>query len=482
MVRVRFAPSPTGYLHIGNARTALFNYLFARKNKGKFILRIEDTDKERSKKEYEEAIIDDLKWLGIEWDEGPDIGGEYGPYRQSERIEIYREFANKLLKEGKAYKCYCTKEELEERNRKAIEEGRSPGYDNRCRNLTEEDIKKFEREGRKPVLRLRVPEKIIKVNDLIRGEVVFDSKVIPDFVIMKSDWTPTFNFAVVIDDYLMKITHVIRGEDHLSNTPKHILLFEAIGAPIPQFAHMSMTLGPDRTRLSKRHGATSVMAYREDGYLPEAFFNYIALLGWGTTESREIFTKEELIQEFSLERCNKASAIFDPEKLLWMNGYYIRKTSISRLVQLSLPFLKKAGLVEENPDEEKIKYLEKVITLEQERIKKLSEVPELIEFFLKEPVYEENAVKKYLDEKGKKILSEVYPVIEKIEDFSREKIEEVIRKFCEEKGYKTSHVFHPIRVAVSGRTKGPGLFEMMEVIGKERVLKRIENVIKGEIE
>lgn len=480
MVRVRFAPSPTGYLHIGNARTALFNYLFARKNNGSLILRIEDTDRERSRKEYEEAIIEDLRWIGIEWDEGPDVGGDYGPYRQSERLHIYREFAEKLLKEGKAYKCYCTKEELEERNRKAIQEGRSPGYDNRCRYLTKSQIEKYEREGRKPVIRIKVPEKEIVVDDLIRGKVKFEGKTIPDFVIMKSDGTPTFNFAVCIDDYLMKITHVIRGEDHLSNTPKHIIVFESINAPVPKFAHMSMTLGPDRTRLSKRHGATSVRAYREEGYLPEAFFNYIALLGWGTEESREIFTKEELIKEFSLERCHKASAIFDKDKLLWMNGYYIRKTPASRIVELSIPFLVKEGLIEENPSKSTISYLEKVIELEKERIKTLKEVPYLIYFFLKEPIYEKEGVEKYLNEEGKKILSQVLPIIEKIEDFKRENIEKEIRKFCEDMNYKTSRVFHPIRVAVSGRTKGPGLFEMMEVIGKERVLSRIKKVLKND--
>jgi len=269
MVRVRFAPSPTGYLHIGNARTALFNYLFARKNNGVFILRIEDTDKERSKKEYEEGIIEDLRWIGIEWDEGPDVGGEYGPYRQSERLSIYREVADRLLKEGKAYKCFCTKEEIEKRTK-------GTGYDGKCRSLTEKEIEKFEKEGKEYVLRFKIPEKKkIVVNDLIRGKVEFETDFITDFIIMKSDNTPTFHFAVVVDDYLMKITHVIRGEDHLSNTPKHIMLFEAIGSEIPEFAHMSMTLGPDRTRLSKRHGATSVKAYKEDGYLPEAFFHHL---------------------------------------------------------------------------------------------------------------------------------------------------------------------------------------------------------------
>jgi nondiscriminating glutamyl-tRNA synthetase len=477
MVRVRFAPSPTGYLHIGNARTALFNYLFARKNNGKFILRIEDTDKERSRKEYEDAIIEDLKWLGIEWDEGPDIGGEFGPYRQSERIEIYREFAEKLLKEGIVYKCYCTKEELEKMRQKAEEKGLPPGYDGRCRNLTREKISEYEREKREYVLRLRVPDQTIEINDLIRGKVVFEGENLTDFVIMKSDGTPTFNFAVVIDDYLMKITHVIRGEDHLSNTPKHILIFRAIGAEIPQFAHMSMTLGPDRTRLSKRHGATSVRAYREQGYLPEAFFNYISLLGWGTTDSKEIFTKEQLINEFSIERCHKASAVFDPEKLLWMNSYYIRNSSVDRIYQLSLPFLKEASLID-TIDDKKEKYIKKAISLEQEKIKVLKEVPYLIEFFIKEPVYQKEEYEKLINDQTKEILREIFGIFEKIESFNKEEIENNVRNYCKEKGIKTSFVFHPLRFAVSGRTKGPDLFAMIELLGKEKVLERIKKVIK----
>ena len=476
MVRVRFAPSPTGYLHIGNARTALFNYLFARKNNGKFILRIEDTDKERSKKEYENAIIEDLKWLGIEWDEGPDIGGSYGPYRQSERIHIYREFAEKLLKEGYVYKCYCTKEELEQMRNNALEKGLPPGYDGRCRNLTREKISEYEREGRSYVLRLKVPQETIEINDLIRGKVLFEGENITDFVIMKSDGTPTFNFAVVIDDYLMKITHVIRGEDHLSNTPKHILIFRAIKAEIPQFAHMSMTLGPDRTRLSKRHGATSVRAYRENGYLPEAFFNYIALLGWGTTESKEIFTKDQLINEFSIERCHKASAIFDPEKLLWMNSLYIRNANLERIYKLSIPFLKEANLIN-SIDIEKEEYIKKAILLEKEKIKTLKDIPYLIEFFLKEPEYEKEGYEKLINNETKKFLSEIVNIFENMNDFKRDEIENKVREYCKEKNIKTPMVFHPLRFAVSGRTKGPDLFGMIELLGKDKVIERIKKII-----
>ncbi|MGC8976891.1 MAG: glutamate--tRNA ligase [Candidatus Ratteibacteria bacterium] len=480
MVRVRFAPSPTGYLHIGNARTALFNYLFARKNKGKFILRIEDTDKERSRKEYEDAIIEDLKWLGIEWDEGPDIGGNFGPYRQSERIHIYKEFAEKLLKEGIVYKCYCKKEELEKMRKEAQRKGLPPGYDGRCRNLTKEKISEYEREKRNYVLRLKVPKEKIEIDDLIRGKVIFEGENLTDFVIMKSDGTPTFNFAVVIDDYLMKITHVIRGEDHLSNTPKHILIFKAIGGQIPKFAHMSMTLGPDRTRLSKRHGATSVRAYRENGYLPEAFFNYISLLGWGSPESKEIFTKQDLINEFSIERCHKASAIFDPGKLLWMNSFYIRNSSIERIYELSIPFLKKAHLLDnlKNQNEE---YIKKAIELEKEKIKTLKDIPYLIEFFLKDEIeYEKEGFEKLINEETKKILNEIVFIFEKIDDFKRDEIEKRIRNFCSEKKLKTSEVFHPLRFAVSGRTKGPDLFGMIELLGKEKVIERIKKLTRSE--
>lgn len=476
MVRVRFAPSPTGYLHIGNARTALFNYLFARKNKGSFILRIEDTDAERSEKEYETALMEDLRWFGIEWDEGPDIGGDFGPYRQTERQEIYKEFAEKLLREGKAYRCYCTREEIEERNRVAGKNV-SAGYDNRCRDLSKEEAEKYEREGRKPVLRMKVPQTSVKVNDLIRGEVVFEAEHIPDFVIMKPDGQPLFHFAVVVDDYLMKITHVIRGEDHLSNTPKHITLFEALGAPIPQFAHMSMTLGQDKTRLSKRHGATSVRAYRNEGYLPEAFFNYISLLGWGTEESQDIFSKEELIEAFSIDRCQKASAVFAPEKLLWMNGYYMRKTTPARILKLSLPFLKDASLVGEEITAEEFIYLERAVALEQEKIKLLKDVPYHIGFFILERVeYEKKAVDKYLGEKGIKILSELLPVLKECKEWKVPDLEELVRNFCLERGYKPGDVFHPLRVSVSGKTTGPGLFELLEHLGCKKVIARITNV------
>jgi len=343
-IRVRFAPSPTGPLHIGGARSALFNYLLARRNKGKFILRIEDTDLERSSRESERNILDSLKWLGIDWDEGPDVGGPYGPYRQTERLEKYREFAERLLQAGQAYYCYCTEEEIEARRQEFISRGELPRYNGRCSNLTEEERQEFIKQGRKPAVRFRVPhDQEIVINDLVRGQVTFESNGIGDFVIVKSDGIPTYNFAVVVDDYLMKISHVIRAEEHLSNTPRQVLLYRALGLPEPQFAHISLILGEDRSKMSKRHGATSVIQYQELGYLPEALVNFLALLGWSPEGEEEILSKEDLIMKFSLDRVAKNPAVFDQEKLYWLNGMYIRQSSMERLLGLALPLLQKAG-------------------------------------------------------------------------------------------------------------------------------------------
>ncbi|MCM8768578.1 MAG: glutamate--tRNA ligase [Candidatus Omnitrophica bacterium] len=480
MVRVRFAPSPTGYLHVGNARTALFNYVFARKNSGQFILRIEDTDQERSAVKYEQAIIEDLRWLGLDWDEGPEVGGNYGPYRQTERLHLYQELAEKFLQAGLAYRCYCTREELEGRKQQALQEKGMAGYDGRCRYLTQAQVAAFHHEGRKPVVRFQVPAESIEVNDLIRGKVVFAGETISDFVIIKSDGLPTFHFAVVVDDFLMGITHVIRGEDHLSNTPKHILLFRALKARLPFFAHMSMTLGPDRTRLSKRHGATSIRAFRQAGYLPEALFNYLALLGWASPDGQEIFTREELVREFSLERCSKTAAIFDHNKLLWMNGLYMRKTSPERLLQLSLPLLQAQSLAPQEPTAEFLAKTKQLIALEQEKFKTLSDIPERIGFFLKTPVYDSKLIEKYFTPQTREILAEIEVILADQESFEHHKLEEAIRTLCQEKAYKPAQVFHPLRIALSGTTKGPGLFEMMEILGKEETIGRLQAVIKNE--
>ena len=480
-VRVRFAPSPTGELHIGGARTALFNYLFARHNKGKFILRIEDTDIARSTKDFSQSAIEDLKWLGLYWDEGPEIGGEYGPYFQSQRLTIYKDYAYKLLKEKKAYFCYRTSEELNQQRKMMQREGRPSEYDGRHRELSLEEKKKFEREGRKPAIRFKVLRNgITQVNDLLRGKVTFENKLLGDFIILKSDGTPTYNFANVIDDSLMKITHIIRGDDHLSNTPRQILLYQAFGFGVPLYAHIPMILGKDGVKLSKRHGATSVSYYREKGYLPWTMVNYLSLLGWSTLDSQQFFSKEELIKKFTLERVGKSSAIFDPQKLEWMNGEYIRKMKSEELALLLTSYLKKAGLVGENIDSKTREMIEKVTRLEQERIKTLSQITDLADFFFKKDFeYDPKAVEKRLKKSYvSSLLKKIKERIKGISPFNKENLEKAIRPLSDELSLSTGEVFHPLRVALTGRTKGPGLFELSEVIGKDEVLRRIERTLK----
>ncbi len=499
-VRVRFAPSPTGYLHLGGARTALFNWLFAQRKGGTFILRIEDTDKVRSTDEAVLAIIQGLSWLGMDWDEGPKITidrhktvikevGEHKPYFQMKRLELYRKYAEKLIEDGKAYRCYCLPEELEEMRKKAIQEKRPPKYDGRCRNLTAEDEKLYKEEGRKPVVRFKTPQEgVTEFEDIVRGKVSFQNNLLDDFVMLKSSGSPIYNFAVVVDDHEMEISHVIRGDDHISNTPRQILLYEALGWEKPQFAHVPMILGSDGSRLSKRHGATSLNYYKEEGYLPEAVMNYLALLGWATEDSQQIFDIEELKEKFSLERCAKSAAIFDLQKLLWMNGEYIRKMKPDELTTEALPFIIKENLVQGDTDEEVRQWVENVLTeaisLEQEKIKLLKDIPYLISYMLKEDLenkdYEEETKEKVLKVSGvKQILSDCRDRLARLEDFSEEKIEKEVRSYAKESGKKTGEVFHPIRVAVSGRTRGPGLFVLLSFLGKEKVLKRIEYTIKN---
>lgn len=345
-VRVRIAPSPTGPLHIGTARTALFNYLFAKKYKGSFILRIEDTDVERSKKEFERDIMENLRWLGIEWDEGPDVGGNFGPYRQSERREIYKKYLTKLLQEGKAYYCFCTKEELEAEKQYLLSIGQPPVYSGKCANLPKEKVKEFLDQKKPSVIRFKTPIKKVVFEDLIRGKIEIDSALIGDIVIAKDLENPLYNFACVIDDFEMKITHVIRGEDHLSNTPKQILIQEALGFPSPKYAHLPLILGPDRSKLSKRHGATSIAEYKKQGFLPEALVNFIAFLGWHPETERYIYSMAGLIKDFSLERIQKSGAVFNIKRLEFLNGFYIRQKSVDKLTELCLPYLIESGLIE----------------------------------------------------------------------------------------------------------------------------------------
>ncbi len=463
-VRVRFAPSPTGYLHIGGVRAALFNYLFARHNKGKFILRIEDTDRSRSTEESITAIIEGMKWLGLDWDEGP--------FRQTERLDIYREYAEKLFSEGKAYYCYCTPEELEQRRKEALAKGAVPKYDGRCRNLKESPA------DRKPAIRFKTPkEGQIIVDDLIKGRVVFDNIQLDDLIIMRSDGIPTYNFTVVIDDATMGMTHVIRGDDHLNNTPRQVNIYNAIGYPIPKFGHLPMILGSDKTRLSKRHGATSVMAYKEMGYLPEAMINYLVRLGW-SHKDEEIFSLEELIEKFSLENVGKAAAVFNPEKLLWLNSHYINVGDAARLAKLLMPFLINEGIIKNEADVD-INYLSKAVTSLKERNRTLVELANSARYFLTDDIkWDEKAVAKFLTSENKLILNELIERLKKTEPFNHVEIEKAFNELKDEKGLKLGQIAQPVRVAITGSTVSPGIFEVIEIIGKERIIKRLERAIE----
>lgn len=490
-IRCRIAPSPTGPLHIGTARTALFNYLFAKKHGGKFILRIEDTDLERSDKKYEKDIFERLKWLGIETDESPEKGGPYQPYRQSERTETYKKWCTKLLKEGKAFYCFHSEKELEEETEKLLEAKRPPLHLCEYRTMDPEEERLLTETKEDYIIRFKTPAgKKIVFKDIIRGEVSFESDLLGDFSIAKRTDVPLYNFAVVVDDEIMEISHVIRGEDHISNTPKQLLLIEALGFPKPEYAHLPLILGPDRSKLSKRHGATSVGEYRKQGYLPEAIFNFMALLGWNSGGDKEIFSKDELIQKFSLEKVQKSGAIFDTTKLDWMNGEYIRKLAPEELLDRVKPFL---------PKNKKAKsYLLKVVTLEQPRLKKLSEIGERADYFFREPEYDKELLrwKDMTDEEITKSLEAVGAVFEEVptEKFIAEELKEKI--YLEKKGvlddqrikeaittkiYKDGvrdfdfgRILWPLRVALTGKKASPGPFEIMEILGVKESKKRLE--------
>lgn len=500
-VRTRFAPSPTGFLHIGSARTALFNYLFAKKNQGSFILRIEDTDKERSKKEFEKDILENLKWLGLVWDEGPvdsesnDYMGDYGPYRQSERGEIYKKYIKKLYEEGFLYWCFCTREELEAQKADQTARGETPRYQGRCRHLTREEIEKFQKEGRKGVLRFKSPAKILRFKDIIRGEVVFDTSLLGDFVVARDLETPLYNLAVVIDDYEMKINYVIRGEDHLSNTPKQILLQEALGFSHPKYAHIPLILSKDRTKLSKREGGLNIQDLKNEGYLPEAIINFLALLGWNPDTNEEFFSIEDLIERFSLEQVQKSGAVLNKEKLDSMNGYYIRNTLPQELVELVLPFFQKEGILNNvkngailkiKTKKEKemvdINYLIKIVSLFQERAKKLSEFPKLADFFFEKELYFEPKLLLWKNASFsdiQKSLKICYNVLEKLEEseWNKERIQEVLLKEAEKIGDR-GIIFWPFRVALSGKEASPPPFDIAEILGKEKTLERVKKAIE----
>ncbi|HEY81696.1 MAG TPA: glutamate--tRNA ligase [Dehalococcoidia bacterium] len=480
-VRVRFAPSPTGYPHVGNIRTALFNWLFARHSGGTFIVRIEDTDVARRVEGALEAILDGLRWLGLDWDEGPEVGGDYGPYFQSQRLELYREAAQRLVAQGDAYYCYCSPQRLEEMRKEQARRKQPPGYDRRCRNLSAAERAQKEAEGITPVVRFKTPlEGQTKFNDLIWGEVVVENSTIDDFVLLKSDGYPTYHLANVVDDHLMEISHVLRAEEWLPSVPRHKLLYQALGYEMPLLAHLPMILGPDRTKLSKRHGAVSITEYQEQGYLPEAMVNFLALLGWSLDDKTEIISREELVRNFSLERVSKTAAIFNSEKLSWMNGVYIRSLSLEDFTQRALPFLER-GLPPEVERPLSIDYVRRIMPLIQERARTLAEVPELAEFFFTtELEYDASLLigKGMTQESTIEALKSAQQRLSELERFDEEPLEAVLRSLAEELGLKTGQLFGVLRVAVTGRTAAPPLFQTMAVLGREKCLSRIKAALE----
>lgn len=480
-VRVRMAPSPTGPIHVGNMHTALFNWLFARSQGGTFILRFEDTDQERSKPEWEQVIYDEMRWLGLDWDEGPDIGGPSGPYRQMERLDLYREYADKLLASGHAYYCYCTPEELNAERQEAQRRNQVYLYSRRCLHLTEADKRRLEAEGRKPVLRFRVPDNtVVTFTDMLRGPIETPSHSISDFIVVRSNGIPIYNFAVVVDDVTMDITHIIRGEGHISNTPVQALLYQALGLPMPQIAHIGHVLGSDRAKLSKRNGDAFVGDYRDQGYLSEALLNFLALLGWAPAGDREFLTRAELIKEFDLSRVTKTAAIFDLQKLEWMNAHYIRQQPLSRLTDLCVPFLQKAGHIAEPPQGDERARLETIIGLEQERIRTLKDIEKSTAFFFHEPPpYDSGSIEKVLKPETAPVLEAMRERLAAVTDWSVSALETVCRAYVDESGLKVKQVFQPVRVAVTGSAVSPPLFETMAVLGKERCLARLDRAAEN---
>lgn len=462
-VRVRFAPSPTGYLHIGGVRTALFNWLFARQQQGVFVLRVEDTDQSRSTQESIQAILEGMKWVGLDWTEGP--------FRQTERMELYRSYAIKLLENGMAYWCVCKAEELEARRKEAEAKGLSPRYDGRCRNR---GIKSPSGDA---ALRFKAPQDgQIIVDDLIKGKVAFDNSASDDLIILRSNGYATYNFSVVVDDALMGITHVVRGDDHLPNTPRQVPIFKALGFPVPQFGHLPMILGSDKTRLSKRHGATSIMAYKEMGYLSDAMVNYLVRLGWSHGD-QELFTREELIEKFSWDHVQKSAAVFNPEKLLWMNAEYIKSSPPHRIAQELVPLLETSGLKDEvaavSHD-----WLAQLVVLVRERAKTLTDmVMWVTPYFGQMAAVDEEAAKKFLTPAIAPLLEKLLGRFEALPTFSKLEWEGSFKALVEEEGIRMGQLAQPVRVALTGRTASPGLFEVMEILGRERTLFRLRKAI-----
>lgn len=470
-IRVRFAPSPTGYVHVGNARTALFNWLFARHHKGTFVLRIEDTDVERSEKRYETQLLEDLRWFGLDWDEGPDCGGPLGPYRQSERQALYRQYSHELIERGHAYYCFCSAEQLEEERREALRAGRQPQYPGRCRTIPKEDAERRVAAGEPAAIRLKIMDWNLAWSDLVHGETSFSSDVIGDPILVRSGGVPAYNFAVVVDDHLMNITHVIRGDDHISNTPRQLALYKAFGWQPPQFAHLSTILGGDRARLSKRHGATSLESFRVMGILPEALRNYLTLLGWSPADGKtEILSTEELVQQFSLDHIIKSAAVFDQEKLNWLNRHYLKQLPMPELVETAIPFLVHAGLVSEPVAAPVAEWLELVLDAVINKIDHLSQLPEAVrlifEYDVRKAVESLGTIESEDNAATRDVLKRVIPKILEERQMDYPRFREILKEVQKETGRKGKELFHPVRVALTGAESGPELEKLVPIFEK----------------
>lgn len=475
-VRVRFAPAPTGLLHIGNARTALFNHLFAKHHHGTFILRIEDTDTERSTDIAIEHILEDLRWLGIQWEEGPDRGGPTGPYRQSQRLSLYLDYAEGLLREGKAYRCYCSPERLESLRKEQLSRGKMPRYDGRCQSLSKGEISRMESEGQQPVLRFHVKRGSIVFEDLVHRRMNFDAEGIGDFIVLRSDGMAAYNFACVIDDHLMRITHVIRGDDHLSNTPRQILIYQALGWQPPIFAHHPLILGSDRSPLSKRHGATAVSQYRDEGFLPEALLNYLVLLGWTPPSGEEVLPMEKIIEEFSLSALSRNAPIHSRKKLEWLNSIYLREEDEEQLSELLLPYLVKAGVPIHHIDQN---YLKQISSVLKENLVVLSQVEEYLGIFFDEKFFFEDAARTVLsDPRNRETVRCALHVFESFPEITNGGWPSLLSQLEEETGRKGGNLFSPLRAGITGKRKGPELAKTIPLLGKERIIRRLKMALE----
>jgi len=481
-VRVRFAPSPTGELHVGGARTALLNWLFAKSKGGTFLLRIDDTDQERSQGEYLEGIFGSLEWMGLDWDEGPQKGGKYGPYFQSQRLGLYREYVQKLLDEGKAYRCFCTEEELEAGRKEARQKGIPFVYPGKCRDLSQEELSEMGQERETSVVRFSSPgEGSTVIKDEIKGEISFENRYLGDFIILKSNGVPTYNFATAVDELTMEISHVIRAEEHLSNTPLQLLIIQALEGRIPSYAHVPMILAPDRSKLSKRHGATSVEEFKDQGYLPEALVNYLTLLGCPPVEEQEIFTSQEAMDSFSLSKIGKTPAVYDTDKLGWINGHYIREKDLEQLADLSIPFFQDKGLISPQVTDHEKEKLKQVISVSRDRVRTLQELPELCAFFFTDnyPADQETEEKVLNKEDVVPNLQKLVQELKGLDDYQGEHIQSIFKKLSKENQVSPARFIKPARVALSGKASGPELVDIMLVLGKEKTLERLYRVVNA---